>query len=211
MGPLEEILDKAIEEEKEIGISFVYSPFERKTFTAIEEYISKCSNLKNYNKLPIYIHENTSIDGKGKTKEVTTLEAKIFCRKKRIKFSEKFVFYKNFKLEKFESPEDEIGIDIDDYDVSIEDYKIDECDLVKNGKLKVKKEYEGARIYIFDLSKDKWFFRPKVDDNNYIIAGDISNVKKDEVNEKMNSFFVKLKLNKNNISLHSREMKLKMF
>ena len=205
MEPLEEILDKAIEEENSIGINFVYSPFNRNTFTSIKEYISKCSNLQNYYHLPIYIHENALIEARGETKEVSVFEAKIFCLKKRIKFSKQFAFEASSILFKIENSEGEIFVDTNDYN-------IDNCNLVKNGTLKVKQEYNGARICIVDLSKDYLYFNLNVDDNNYIIAGDSSNVKESQMKEKENMIF-KGKKNKKqeSITLHSRKMKLKVF
>ena len=113
MEPLKKILDRAVKDNKRIEIYFVYSPINRETFTAIEEYVSKCSKLQNYNKyyhsdnrrtlifenkLPFYLYRSESIDDGSKAKEVTVLDEKKFCLKKRIEHCESFNFADDFFL-----------------------------------------------------------------------------------------------------------------
>ena len=81
MEPLEKIIEKAIEERNELGINFIYSPYDRETFTSIVEYVSKCPNLQNYYKLELFMYENKLIKGEEKGKEVTSLEVKRCCKK----------------------------------------------------------------------------------------------------------------------------------
>ena len=90
MKELEIILDEAIDdeegnEERKTEIYFIYSPYRRETFTAIKYYFSKCSNLQNYNKLPISIIEDVSEDT-GEEKEVTNIEVMKYCFMKEIKY-----------------------------------------------------------------------------------------------------------------------------
>ena len=89
MDPLEEIIGKSIGEEEEeeeevfnddISIVFVYSPYNRESFKSIEEYVSKCPDLQEYENLYISICENEHIE-EDKEKEVTNLEVTRFCRK----------------------------------------------------------------------------------------------------------------------------------
>ena len=92
MEPLEEIIEKSIEEGNRLSINFIYSPYDRETFTSIEEYVSKCSNLQNYYHLSMHISENRLIEGKGKEKEVTSLEVTQICSKYKIDKTTDFSF-----------------------------------------------------------------------------------------------------------------------
>ena len=208
MRPLKEILDKAIEERKETEICFVYNQFDRKTFTAIEEYISKCSDLENYIFLPLYIQQNDLIKDEERI-DVTSLEASRFSLKKRIDPYMNITSDRVSIPSKIEKSENKIIIHFKSSTGSFEYYKIDECDFVQSNKYEIEKGFEGARIYIADLSKDltdlsmtiqgddyseiykytyllsrskdiDWY-KVGIDDRNYIIAGDISNVNPDQV------------------------------
>ena len=77
MEPLEEIIEKAIEENNKISIIFLYSAYDRETFTSIKEYIAKCSNLQNYD-LDMQISESPIIDGEGEEKKITRVELSRF-------------------------------------------------------------------------------------------------------------------------------------
>ena len=191
LTPLEEILNKSIEDEEKVEIGFIYSPFDRESFTAIEKYILKCPNLQDYYRLPLCINENTFIDGNGKTRRVTTLEAKKFSLKKGIKFSENFWFSNHFTLKKIERSKGKILIDFNGN--LIQNYEVDKCNLVKSGALKIQKAFYGAKICIIDLSKD--YYNPclGVDDNNYLIASDSSNIDDTLVKEEEeNTLFIRL-------------------
>ena len=189
---LEKILDSAINEEKKIRIYFVYSPFYRETLAAIEDIFSKCANIQKYYKLPIYLLKNELIDSEGKTEEVTAFDTKRICLKKRIKSSDNFEFNDDYNLEKNEG---EIIIHIEDDKASIEDYNFDKCSAVKSGDFKIKESADGARIYIVNLTKDiDHISVDNAEDNNYIIAGDLSDIKYGRLEiERENLFLEKLK------------------
>ena len=84
MEPLQKIVEKTNAERRCLLINFIYSPYDRETFTAIEEYVSKSTDIHNYYKLDIHIAENKLHEDEEKAKEVTSLEMTRFCKKYKI-------------------------------------------------------------------------------------------------------------------------------
>ena len=76
MEPLDVIAEKSTMEKSIFAIKFIYSPYNRETFTSIEKYLSMSPNLQNYCYLELHLSENKLIKEEGKEKEVTSLEVK---------------------------------------------------------------------------------------------------------------------------------------
>ena len=81
MEPLDEFYEKMKAVGDESSIAFIYSPYSRESFTLIEDYVSKCPNIHNYNNLELHVFENKYIKIDGKEREVTDLEVKRLCKK----------------------------------------------------------------------------------------------------------------------------------